>query len=99
MRTMKTRILVSGVMVLLIWLAAAGSARAEGQCAALMNSVCLGCHDRDKFCDRLGPTEKQWQSLMKWMIANGAELEEDEVKLLVGCLSEPSEEAKKACGK
>jgi hypothetical protein len=47
----------------------------------------------------LGATEKQWQSLIKWMIANGADLEKDEVDLLVSCLSEPADEAKKTCGR
>ncbi len=86
-------------VVLSIWLTAAGSVRAEDQCTVLINSVCLGCHDRDRFCARLGSTEKQWQALIKWMIANGADLKEDQAKQLAGCLSEPTEEARKACGK
>lgn len=85
--------------LLIVLLSTAGPARAEGQCAKLMNSICLGCHNQDRFCERLGATENQWRSLLKWMIANGAELEDDEVNLLVGCLSEPADEAKKTCGR
>jgi|GEM_PF-5777674 len=96
---MITRFLIYGAVVLLIWVAPSGSARAEGQCTALMNTVCLGCHTRDRFCERLGSTEIQWQSLIKWMITNGADLDEEQVKLLVGCLGGPTEEAMKVCGK
>lgn len=93
---MKIGFFIYGVMVPLLW-AVAGPVRAAGQCAELMNTVCLGCHTRDKFCERLGSTEKQWQSLIKWMIANGADLKEDQAKLLAGCLSGPAEEAKEFC--
>jgi hypothetical protein len=93
------RFLIHSAVTLLIGVAASGSARAQGQCAALMNTVCLGCHTRDRFCERLGSTEKQWQSLIKWMITNGADLDEEQVKLLAGCLSGPTEEAMKVCGK
>ena len=92
-------LLATAVAMLPAILASPAPIRAEGQCAKLMNSICLGCHNQDKFCERLGATEKQWQSLIKWMIANGADLEKDEVDLLVSCLSEPADEAKKTCGR
>jgi len=73
--------------------------RAEGQCVKLLDEVCMECHNNDKYCDTLGGTEKKWEALIDWMIANGAELDDGQIKLLVNCLSEPYEEAKKACGK
>ena len=71
----------------------------EGQCSQLLNTVCNDCHNTDRVCDAMGGSEKKWKAILDWMISNGAELEEDEVALLVNCLTEPYEEARKACGK
>jgi len=92
----KTGVFVCFAIAMVIGMAA-GMVRAGGQCGELMNAVCLSCHTRDKFCERLGSTEKQWQLLIRWMIANGADLNEEQAKLLAGCLSGPAEEAKKFC--
>lgn len=72
---------------------------AAGQCGEMLEKVCIGCHQSDKFCDRLGAPEKEWRGVLKLMIANGAELEKDEIEPLVICLSEPAEGARKVCGK
>lgn len=71
----------------------------EGQCTQLLNTVCNDCHNTDRVCDSMGGSEKKWKAILDWMISNGAELEKDEKTLLLNCLTEPFEEAKKACGK
>lgn len=77
-----------------------GQARAaEGQCAELLGSVCIGCHDSERVCAKIGGPEKKWVGLLKWMIANGAELEEEDKTLLINCMTEPYAEAKAFCGK
>lgn len=71
----------------------------SGQCGEMLEKVCIGCHQSDKFCARLGASEKEWRGVLKLMVANGAELEKDEVAPLVACLSEPAAWAKAVCGR
>lgn len=68
-------------------------------CEESINTVCIGCHNADRVCESLGLSEKTWKGLLEWMVANGAELEEDELEALEKCLSAPSAGAKAACGK
>lgn len=75
------------------------AAGATGSCGELLEKVCIGCHQSDRFCTRLGVPEKEWRGLLKLMIANGAELDKEDVGPLAICLSEASAEAKKVCGK
>lgn len=74
-------------------------AGAAGQCGEVLEKVCIGCHQSDKFCARLGASEKEWRALLKLMVANGAELEKEEVAPLAACLSEPEAGARALCGK
>ena len=68
-------------------------------CEESINTVCIGCHNTDDVCKNLGESEKIWKDLLDWMVANGAELEDDELEALIKCFSEPSAGAKAACGK
>lgn len=70
-----------------------------GQCGEVLEKVCIGCHQSDKFCARLGASEKEWRGVIKLMVANGAELEKEEVTPLVACLSEPTAGARAVCGR
>lgn len=72
-------------------------AAVAGQCGEVLEKVCIGCHQSDKFCARLGASEKEWRGVLKLMVANGAELEEEEVAPLVACLSEPAAGARALC--
>ena len=69
------------------------------KCAEHVPTTCIGCHNTDEICVRLGNSEKEWKAIILWMIDNGAELEDDEVELLVKCFSLPSAGAKGACNK
>ena len=92
--------LVLGIVVVLFSsLGAAQASGTEGQCTQLLTTVCNDCHNTDRVCDSMGGPEKKWKAILDWMISNGAELEEEEKTLLLNCLTEPFEEAKKACGK
>lgn len=71
----------------------------EGQCTQLLTTVCNDCHNTDRVCDAMGGPEKKWKAILDWMISNGAELEEEEITLLLNCLTEPFEEAQKVCNK
>ena len=76
------------------------TANTDGQCKKLLTTICNDCHNTDRVCESMGGTEKKWKGLIDWMIANGAELEDDEKTLLINCLMEPpSEEAKQLCKK
>lgn len=77
----------------------AAPATAAGPCKEVLQKVCIGCHESDRFCGRLGGSEKEWRGLLKLMVANGAELEKDEVAPLAACLSGPAEEARQVCGR
>lgn len=72
---------------------------AAGPCGEVLEKVCIGCHQSDRFCARLGAPEKEWRGLLKLMIANGAELDKEDLGPLAACLSEPAEGAKRVCGK
>lgn len=72
---------------------------AAGQCGELLEKVCIGCHQSDRFCTRLGAPEKEWRGLLKLMVANGAELDKEDLGPLAACLSEPAEQARKVCAK
>ncbi len=87
------------VLVLFSALGAGQAAGTEGQCTQLFSTVCNGCHNTDRVCDSMGGSEEKWQAILDWMISNGAELDKEEIALLINCLTEPYEEAKKACGK
>ena len=92
--------LVLGIIVVLFSaLGAVQASGAEGQCTQLLTTVCNDCHNTDRVCESMGGSEKKWKAILDWMISNGAELEDDEKSLLLNCLTEPFEEAKKACGK
>lgn len=92
----------SGLGALLLLAAVSVSpvpASAAGQCGEVLEKICIGCHQRDRFCTRLGVPEKEWQGLLKLMIAYGAELGKEEVGPLAACLSEPADVARVVCGK
>lgn len=76
-----------------------GTAGAGEQCGELLKKICVGCHESDRFCERLGAPDKEWQALIKRMVSNGAELEKNEVGPLTACLSGPGADVKKFCGK
>ena len=92
-------LVLAAILVTPIALGATQVSWAEGQCTKLLNTVCNDCHNTDRVCESMGGPEKKWKAIIDWMISNGAELEDDEKSLLVNCLTEPFEEAKKACGK
>jgi hypothetical protein len=87
-------------VVLMFSALGAVQAGADGaKCTKLLATVCNDCHNTDRVCDSIGGTKKKWKALIDWMISNGAELEDDEKILMIDCLSEPFDEAKKACQK
>ena len=92
--------LVLGIIVVVFSaLGAIQASGTEGQCTQLLNTVCNDCHNTDRVCDSMGGSEKKWKAILDLMIISGADLEKDEKTLLLNCLTEPFEEAKKACGK
>lgn len=98
---MLRRNLVLGLTVVLLAAPgiAHGSGTEGGQCTQLLNTVCNQCHSTDRVCDAMGNPEMKWESILDWMISNGAELKKAERDLLVNCLNEPFYETQKACGK
>ena len=92
--------LVLGIVVVVFsFLGVVQASETEGQCTQLLNTVCNDCHNTDRVCDSMGGSEKKWKAILDLMIISGADLEKDEKTLLLNCLTEPFEEAKKACGK
>jgi hypothetical protein len=89
------------LVAVIVLLSALGTAKAnaEGQCKELLTTVCNDCHNTDRVCESMGGPEKKWKAIIDWMISNGAELSDEQQSLLVNCLTEPYEEAKKVCGK
>lgn len=95
--TRRFRFVLLLILVNLVFLAP-GLAVAD-KCAEHVPTTCIGCHNTDEICVRLGNSEKEWKAIILWMIDNGAELEDDEVEPLVKCFSTPSAGAKSACNK
>ncbi|MDH3330073.1 MAG: hypothetical protein OEM01_12640 [Desulfobulbaceae bacterium] len=66
-------------------------------CQDLVIKSCTGCHGKERVCANLGKSKKSWKSLIKFMIANGAELSAEETEQLSDCMSVPSAGAQAAC--
>jgi hypothetical protein len=92
---MNTRIMLISLLVFMV--SFISPVLAGDLCEESINTVCIGCHNTDAVCENLGASEKTWKDILDWMVANGAELEEDEIETMIKCFSEPSAGAKAAC--
>jgi len=98
---MMSKNLVIGIIVVLF--STLGAMQASGSdgddCSTLLTTVCNNCHNSERICKSMGGPEEKWQVILDWMISNGAKVADHEKTLLVNCLTEPYDEAKKACTK
>ena len=69
----------------------------ETVCKNLVIDSCTGCHGKERACDNLGKSKESWKSLIRFMIANGADLSDEQLEQLSDCMSIPSLGAKAAC--
>lgn len=79
---------------------AAESTSAKISCDQLVSNKCLNCHSETRICYRVkkGKTARYWKKTVKYMIRNGASINEIESKDLVTCLSSPDKEVFAFCG-
>lgn len=83
-------------LIILGWLTAPAIA-GDPSCKDLVIDSCTGCHGKERACANLGKSKKSWRSLIKFMISNGADLDDDEIEQLSDCMSEPAAGAVAAC--
>ena len=69
----------------------------ENKCAKVFEMNCAECHDIDRGCELLGQSKKDWVELFEFMEQMGADIPDDEQKLLSECLVKPGEAVKKVC--
>ena len=96
---MNSRFLYALLLILASLVLVAPQVAVADKCAEHVPTTCIGCHNTDEICVKLGNSEKEWKAIILWMIDNGAELEDEEVEPLVKCFSTPSAGAKVACNK
>jgi len=95
---MPKKILLLILVVSLSFLVSALSVSAEDtSCARVFKSNCNACHGLDRGCELLGQSPKEWTELFEFMEGMGADIPEDEQKLLAECLSAPDDDVKAAC--
>lgn len=70
---------------------------ADDICVENFNSLCIGCHNTDRVCEKLGSSENEWAGILKWMVDMGAEIESDDITAMSQCFSAPSPGVKAAC--
>ncbi|MCB2183394.1 MAG: hypothetical protein KQH63_15275 [Desulfobulbaceae bacterium] len=63
------------------------SVSAASDCTTIITERCETCHYKTRICRKLGVKSKgQWKRTVKNMVHYGAELNKDEMKMLVTCL-------------
>ncbi len=67
-------------------------------CTKLLQAKCLQCHPETRICQKLEKKSKRaWKRTVKRMVKKGAELDTEQQKMLVQCLSKPSPEVVQYC--
>jgi hypothetical protein len=79
----------------------AANAESKTGCAELLLNRCESCHYLERVCSQVGvKSERRWKATLKRMVKRrGVELNKDEQAFLLKCLSTPSPDIKKECGK
>lgn len=69
-------------------------------CVELLQLRCQECHYLNRVCKQVGERSKRgWKATLKRMVnRRGAEVSEDEKKILLDCLATPAPDIKKECG-
>ena len=73
------------------------AALADRDCSNLLKGECVGCHEKEKYCENIGKSEKFWKGMLNYMESNGADLTSAETATLTQCLSSSSEIAQNIC--
>ncbi|GAB4337885.1 MAG: hypothetical protein Kow0089_09430 [Desulfobulbaceae bacterium] len=81
--------------------------RAAESCTQLLMSRCETCHYVTRVCQKVeresrkkswfGGSRGSWKRTVRNMVRQGAQLSKEEEKILVDCLSKPSEEVLSLC--
>lgn len=74
-------------------------ALATDSCAKHLTTTCNSCHTIEEPCKLLGKPAEEWNSLLDRMRINGAEIGKAAAGQMAACMSQPSDPAKKICGK
>ena len=97
---MPKKISLSILIAFLLFIVNALSLSAEdNRCAPIFNSNCSACHALERGCNLLGQSEKEWIELFQFMEEMGADIPDDEKKLLIECLTKPDDTIKAKCQK
>ena len=95
---MKKNLMLIGAGVLILLGGQAFSSEPDDTvCKDLVINSCTGCHGKERACANLGKSKESWKKLIEFMIANGADLSDQEIEQLSDCMSIPSLGAKAAC--
>jgi hypothetical protein len=75
-------------------------ASANESCDSLMKSRCLSCHFETRICQKLKKNKgkRSWKRTIKSMVRHGAELTNEEQKILVQCFAKKDTEILSLCG-
>lgn len=97
---MLKNIFLTGFAIVAVFFVSSLSAETGGsQCGPFFEVNCGECHEVKKACDLFGITKEEWQEVFTAMKEMGADIPEEDLKLLSECLVNPGDEMKKVCGK
>lgn len=70
------------------------------QCDQIVKAKCLSCHSETRICYRVkkGKSTRAWKKTVKYMIRNGAQVNDAELEQLTNCLSTPDKGLREYCG-
>lgn len=89
-------LLILAISLLFIVNALSVSAK-DNSCAKVFSSNCAECHEIDRGCELLGQSQKEWKELFEFMEDMGADIPDDEKKLLLDCLNKQDDGIKTTC--
>ena len=65
-----------------------GAPPPDAVCSSIINVKCVKCHYKTRICAALGTKSvRSWQRTIKFMMRQGAQLNDDEENKVVACLS------------
>ena len=91
------------VGVIVIWSSGIAWAQTDEKpdCVELLQARCQECHYLERVCKQVGEhSKRRWKATLKRMVKRrGAEVTDEESKMLLDCLTAPAPGIKKECGK
>ena len=75
------------------------SAAGNGQCRALVEDLCMDCHNEGRICSKIGKKSRtRWHRTIKRMISHGAQVDQQQGDALTECFLNETDDLRALCG-